>query len=303
MADQVENVVLSHAKGKRMTEYENAKPCIIDAHIHTWQLNDGRLIWTREKIGALYRDFTIADFKEQHTDVNPDGIIIVQATTTRSETIELLQQYANDILVRGVIGWVDLAADDIALKVEELTQLPKLIGIRAHPPHHFDTNWLMSAPVIRGMKMLAKNDIAIDYLVNTTQLDKFRAILDEVPGVRAVLNHGGRPFVMTGDTTEWKRDIYSTARDTDCYCKLSGLVERAGVEWNKETLKPWVEILIDAFGPERLIYASNWPIMTLMATPKIWVNTLIDLFDDFGLEQSAREQIFNTTAMNVYQCE
>lgn len=280
---------------------KNSQPNIIDSHIHTWRLNDDRKIWIREKIGALYRDFTLDDFKEQNSDLNLQGVFLVQAVTHGSETIELTQQYAHDPFVKGVVGWVDLAADDIAQKIEALTQLPKFAGIRAHPPHQFDANWLMSDPVIRGMKTLCEKNVTIDYLVNTTQLDKFRAIFDKVPGVRAVLNHGGRPFVMTGDTADWERDIRNLARDTNCYCKLSGLAERAGVEWNKETLKPWIEILIDAFGPERLMYASNWPIMTLMATPKIWVDTLIEIFDDFGLPESSRAQILSTTVSQVYQ--
>ena len=126
-------------------------------------------------------------------------------------------------------------------------------------------------------------------------------MFDKVPEVTAVLNHGGRPFVMTGDTSNWERDIRTLARETNCYCKISGLVERAGVEWDKETLKPWIAILIDAFGPERLLYASNWPIMTLMATPRIWIEALYEIFHDFGLDKPSREQIFSQTSQKIYQ--
>ena len=280
---------------------ENSSPSVIDSHIHTWKLNDGRKIWTREKIGALYRDYSLDEFKAAYTGLNLAGVIIVQAAVDTKETKELLQQYADDPLVKGVVGWVDLSADDIEQKIEELSQIPKFMGVRAHPPKHFDVDWLMSAATVRGMKVLTERNIPIDYLVNTTQLDEFRAVFEKVPGVKAVLDHAGRPFVMTGDTEKWERDIRNLARDTDCYCKLSGLSERAGVEWNKDTLKPWIEILLDAFGPERLIYGSNWPIMTLMSTPKIWVNTLNEIFDDFGLPESSRAQIFNTTVLQVYQ--
>jgi len=274
---------------------------IIDSHIHTWWLDDKYSIWTREKISALHRDFTLEDFKEENKQLPLEGVFLVQAVTDTAETIEQLGNYANDSFVKGVIGWVNLAADDIEEQIQILSQIPKFSGIRAHPPHHFDTEWLLSEPTVRGMNALTNKNIPIDYLINTTQFKEFRPVFDKVPNVKAVLNHGGRPFVMTGDTEAWERDIRSLARDTDCYCKLSGLVERAGVEWDKETLKPWLDILIDSFGPERLMYASNWPIMTLMATPNIWVNTLLEIFDDFGLSQSSCEQILSKTVMKVYR--
>ena len=194
-----------------------------------------------------------------------------------------------------------MADKKIEIKISQLKQWDKFSGVRAHPPRHFDTKWLLSDQVIFGMKALAERKIPIDYLMNTTQLNEFLSVFDKVPDVTAVLNHGGRPFVMTGDTSNWKRDIRTLARETNCYCKISGLVERAGVEWDKETLKPWIAILIDAFGPERLLYASNWPIMTLMATPRIWIEALYEIFHDFGLDKPSREQIFSQTSQKIYQ--
>ncbi len=263
--------------------------------------DDGRKIWIREKIGALQRDFSLADVKTQNAGLNVTGVFVVQAAADPTETTELLYQYTNETFVRGVVGWLNLAADDIDEQIEALMQHPKFCGIRAHPPQHFDADWLLSAAAVRGMTALAEKNLAIDYLVNTTQLNKLRSVCDAVPGVRAILDHGGRPYVMTGDTKEWAHNIRNLARHTNCVCKLSGLAERAGVEWNKQTLKPWIDILIDAFGPERLMFASNWPIMTLMATPHIWVDSLIDIFDDLGLPAAAQGQIFKSTALQVYQ--
>jgi L-fuconolactonase len=150
------------------------------------------------------------------------------------------------------------------------------------------------------MKILTAKQVPIDYLVNCTQLVAFLRVFDAVPGVCAVLDHGARPFVMTGDTRGWEQDIKDLARNTDCYCKLSGLAERAGVEWNTETLKPWVAILLETFGPERLIFASNWPIMSLMATPQIWLDCLISIFDELGVNADDRGLIFQGNAGNIY---
>ena len=273
---------------------------VIDAHIHTWALEDGRHMWIRDKIGALQRDFSIDTFKAQNRNTGVQGAILVQAVTEESETDELLAMYADDPFVLGVVGWVDLTSEKLVENIERLSCVSKFSGVRASPPHHFDMNWLLSEPVVRGMKVLAEKQVPIDYLVNCTQLVPFLRVFDAVPDVCAVLDHGARPFVMTGDTRVWEQDVKDLARNTNCYCKLSGLAERAGVEWNTETLKPWVAVLLETFGPERLIFASNWPIMSLMATPKIWLDSLNLIFDDLGVSPDDRSLIFQGTANSVY---
>lgn len=273
---------------------------VIDAHIHTWDRHDGRKIWIREKIGALQRAFSIDDFRRENRATDVEGALVVQAAADEKETYELIDMYADDPFVLGVVGWLDLTSETLADKLERLRGYEKFSGVRAQPPSQFDADWLISKSVVGGVKTLTEHKLAIDYLVNCNQLVAFRRAFDAVPGVCAVLNHGARPFVMTGDTAAWETDITALARHTNCYCKLSGLAERAGVEWDTETLKPWVAILLEAFGPERLIFASNWPVMTLMATPEIWLDCLTSIFDDLGVTAIERDLIFQKNARTVY---
>lgn len=273
---------------------------IVDAHIHTWRINDGKRIWIRDKIAALHRDFSLDDFEAMSSGCNVEAAIVVQAAANSDETDALIDQYQSEDRVAGIIGWLDLAADDIEERAARYAQRPKLCGIRAHPPRQFDMSWLMSAPVQRGLRAMADQSIPVDFLVNCTQLADFKRTLEPLEGLTAVLDHGGRPFVMTGDTAAWARDIADLAKNTDCRCKLSGLAERAGVEWTMETLKPWVAVLLETFGPERLVFASNWPIMTLMARPANWLDALTRILDDFGVSEADRAMIFAGNAKAVY---
>ncbi len=273
---------------------------IIDAHIHTWCLDDGFRIWIRQKIAALQRDFRIEDYAASVEDLGVDAAIVVQSATSSDETDRLIRQYRNDDTVAGVIGWLDLASPDVGDKAAECIENDKFCGIRAHPPHEFDVGWLLSQNVQEGLRVMEEQKIPVDFLVNCTQLSAFTRAIASFPDLPAILDHAGRPFVMTGDTDKWEADIGEIAQHTGCLCKLSGLVERAGVEWDMETLKPWIGILLETFGPDRLIFASNWPVMTLMASPRLWLETVNRLFDDFGVSSTDRQKIFCASALSAY---
>ncbi|MBT0958957.1 amidohydrolase family protein [Alphaproteobacteria bacterium KMM 3653] len=273
---------------------------IIDAHIHTWQLADGKKNWIREKIAALQYDFTMDDFAASVEGYDVEGAIIVQSSSDIAETDRLLAQSAGDPRVLGITGWLDLASEEVAQQADAYLKKPGFSGIRAESPSHFDTGWLLSDPVHRGLGVMAKKKVPVDFLMNCTQLTEFRQIVEPVEGLVSILDHGGRPFVMTGDTSAWKKDIQGIARNTQCYCKLSGLAERAGVEWTADTLEPWVSILLEEFGPERLIFATNWPVMRLMASPKYWIEALDTIFARAGLSHSDQQKIFADNAGQVY---
>ena len=278
---------------------------VIDPHIHLWSLSDGRDIWIRERIEALSRDFSLADFHAQsgRARLAVEGVHVVQASATVEETAHYLEEGRRDPFIRGVVGWVDLEDDPGRLgeTLDRLAATGHLSGIRAYPRREFDIGWLALPAVQRGLSLLARRGLPVDALANCTQLAALREALAPLDDLVAVVNHSGRPFVMTGNLTGWREDIAALAARPRTWCKLSGLVERAGVEWTAATLRPWVGALLDTFGPERLIYASNWPVMTLMSTYARWLDTLDALLDEFGLDAGERAAIFRDNAMAVYE--
>lgn len=283
----------------------SAERPVIDPHIHLWQRNDGRTLWIREGIAAMARDFSLADFQEESeaARLGVEGVHIVQASATHEETEAFLRASREDPFIRGVVGWVDLEDDAgrLGATLDRFSALGHLSGVRAYSPRAFDITWMALPAVRRGLGVLAARALPVDALANCTQLGELADALAGLDDLTVVLNHGGRPFVMTGDLGDWRPAIERLAARPGTMCKLSGLVERAGVEWQAATLKPYVGALLETFGPERLIYASNWPVMRLMSTYARWLDTLETLMAEFGLTGAEREAILSGNARRVYE--
>ncbi|WP_373636883.1 amidohydrolase [Yoonia sp. BS5-3] len=251
----------------------------IDAHVHFWELGETHNIWSARKIGGLQHDFTPQMLQPLCARAGIDGVIVVQAATDPRETAYMVR-----------------LAQDIA----RLRDIPKLCGIRAHPPKEFDPSWFTDPGLRQSYRVIGAHGVPVDFLANCTQLGPVCDLFTGVPEMTAVLNHGGRPFVMTGELGKWRTDMQRIAKDTGAYVKVSGLVERAGVEWQTDTLRPWVEALIEDFGCERLIFASNWPVMTLMGTYDLWWAAIQEIVQDAGVPDQAQAQLFGGTAARVY---
>lgn len=275
----------------------------IDAHVHFWGVSFPEKVWIRKKIAALQRDFSPDELKSLMRETGVEGVVLVQAAPDQQETEYFLDIASREDFVRGVVGWVDLEEDDDKLEVslEHYSKHPKFKGVRNHPPREFDPKWLRDSKAKRGYKRLIERSIPCDLMITCRQLKDTRELLLELPELTAVINHGGRPFVMTGEVEPWRSEMRAIARDTNAYCKLSGLLERAGQEWTTESVRPWVEILLETFGPNRLIFASNWPVMTIMATYAGWWSTLSSILDSIGASTRDREALLGGTAAKAYR--
>lgn len=275
----------------------------IDAHVHFWGVKFPEKVWIRKKIAALQRDFAPDDLRPLMREAGVEGVVLVQAAPDYQETDYFLEIAASEDFVRGVVGWVNLEEDEDTLEasLERYRKNPKFKAVRNHPPREFDVKWLRDSKVKRGYRKLIERSIPCDLMVTCRQLRETRELLLELVDLSAIINHGGRPFVMTGEVEPWASEMRAIARDTNAYCKLSGLVERAGQEWTTDSVQPWVETLLEAFGPNRLMFASNWPVMTIMATYAGWWETLADVLDRIGASVQDRDALLGATAAKAYR--
>lgn len=273
----------------------------LDAHIHLWQLNDGEHFWMREKIAALYRDFTEGDLQVLRAKCNVRGAIVVQACHTIRETQKWLDQAEKSDQLVGVVGWLNLFSENLREEVKRYQKSTKFVGLRPLPPDTFGGDWLSDPRSKTAIELLQSLDVSVDTLQRVENLSRARAFFSAFPGLRLVLNHGGRPSVMTGILEPWRSEIQAFAKETSAVVKISGLVERAGVEWSKESVRPYVATLIEAFGSKRCMFATNWPVSTISARYDLWVNTLVDILNDLGMSQEEKDDIMWRTASRHYR--
>ena len=273
----------------------------LDAHIHLWELNDGEHFWLRDKVAGLHRDFTEDDLRALRGKCDVGGAIVVQACHTTGETKKWLQRAEKSDQLAGVVGWLDLFSDKLEEEVREYRESPKFVGLRPLPPDTFGGDWLSDPRSKLAIKTLQALDVSIDTLHRVEDLPRARAFFREFPGLRLVLNHGGRPAVMTSIVDPWRSEIQAFAKETSAVVKCSGLVERAGVEWSKDSVKPYVATLIEAFGTRRVMFATNWPVITISSTYDLWVNTLVQILDELGLSKDEKDDIMWRTASKHYR--
>lgn len=275
----------------------------LDSHIHLWALDDGEPIWVREKIAALHRDFSESDLLALRTRCKVGGAIVVSASHTRRETHRWLERAERSDQLLGVVGWVDLFSEDLETATRAYQRSPKFVGLRPLPPDTFGGDWLADARSKASIQRLRALDVSVDLLQRVENLRVAREFFRQFPELRLVLDHGGRPAVMTGMLEPWRSEIRAFARETSAVVKCSGLVERAGIEWSKDSVKPYVAELIEAFGPRRTMFATNWPISTISSRYDLWVDTLVQILDELGLTQEQKDDVMWRTASRHYRID
>lgn len=273
----------------------------LDSHIHLWELDDGEHMWSRDKIAALHRDFTESDLRTLRAKCNVGGAIVVQACHTIRETRKWLERAEQSDQLAGVVGWLDIFSENLEAEIRAYQRSPKFVGLRPLPPDTFSGDWLGDSRSRASIKLLQELDVSVDTLQRVENLPCARAFFREFPGLRLVLNHGGRPAVMTGILEPWRSEIRAFAKETSAVVKCSGLVERAGIEWSKDSVKPYVAELIEAFGTKRTMFGTNWPISTISSTYDLWVNTLVQILDELGLTQEQKDDVMWRTASLHYR--
>ncbi|HVK24555.1 MAG TPA: amidohydrolase family protein [Actinokineospora sp.] len=279
---------------------------IIDAHHHVWDLSVRDQSWiSGPDLAPLRRDFTIADLEPVAAAAGVTAAILVQTITVPEETPEFLAMAAASPLIAGVVGWVDLTAPDVGDRLAELWSADggaSLVGIRHQVQAESDPDWLTRPNVLRGLATVADAGLAYDLLVLPHQLPAATRAAAMVPGLTFVLDHLGKPPIADGDTEPWASAVSELASLPNTVCKLSGMVTEADWgKWTVDDLRPYFDVVLDAFGPDRLMFGSDWPVSTLAASYAEVVAAAGEL--TANLSQSEQAAIFAGTATRVYQLQ
>ncbi|KZL26334.1 amidohydrolase family protein [Pseudovibrio sp. WM33] len=270
----------------------------IDAHHHFWKLSRGDYSWLTPKLNVLYRDFLTSDIQPLLTQAKMDGTILVQAADTVEETHFMLELAAEHDWILGVVGWVDMEAANAPDIISELSQNPKLVGIRPMIQDIEDDEWMLQDNLRPAIQALIDNNLTLDLLVQPRHLPHLKTFLSRYPDLRAVIDHGAKPDIRNKAIETWSQHVGDIARTSKVCCKLSGLLTEASENAEIEDIAPYAFHILKCFGPERVMFGSDWPVLLLANTYQNWVDMVEQLTAD--LPQADWEAIFGGTAAKFY---
>ncbi|MBQ1031259.1 amidohydrolase family protein [Micromonospora sp. C97] len=285
---------------------EPGRAGIVDAHHHLWVRARHPQSWIDPvTMAAIDADFEPADLAPLARGAGVTATVVVQSIPSVAETVDLLGIAAEDTVIRGVVGWVDLTADDVAERLDRLRSArggERLVGIRHLVQSETDPAYLDRPDVRRGIAAVGAAGLVFDLLVRQHQLPMAARLTRDLPEVSFVLDHLAKPAIGRPEMAQWSRDLRSLAASPNTTAKLSGLVtEVPGSAWTPGDLRPAVEDALDAFGPDRLMFGSDWPVCLLASSYQRWVDTVAELLD--GQDAADQASVWGATARRAYGLE
>jgi L-fuconolactonase len=269
----------------------------VDAHHHVWRLDRGDYAWLTPDL-PIHRDYSLQDLQPFLGDIT--ATVLVQAAPTEAETHFLLQvARGSDGLVRGVVGWVDLAAPDATARIAALADNPLLKGLRPMLHDIPDPTWILRPDIQPALAEIAARGLVFDALIRPGHLPVVLELAQRHPTLRIVIDHAAKPDIAAAAWQPWATDIARVAHETQAVCKLSGLVTEASPNWRIADLHRYIAHLIEVFGPERLLWGSDWPVVELAGGYARWCDATLELLRH--LSEPEHDAILGGNAASVYR--
>jgi len=273
----------------------------IDAHQHFWFYTPERDTWITDEMAALRRDFLPEDLEPVLKANGVDGCVAVQADQSEAETLLLLKLAEAYDIVKGVVGWVDLRSEHLYDRLEVLSQFEDLKGFR-HIAQAEPDDFLARPEVVRGIRQLAAFDFSYDILIYPKQLKTAWQLVQEVPEGRFVIDHCAKPLVSRKEITRWSNYMTEIAKSPNVFCKVSGLVTEADWKyWQKEDIFPYLDVVFEQFGPDRLLFGSDWPVCLVVADYDRVKSLLEEYLQPWGEE--VRQKVLGANAVHFYRID
>ena len=273
---------------------------MLDSHHHFWRYDPAEYGWIDDSMAALRRDFLPEDLKPEIDAVGIEGVVSVQARQSLQETRWLLELADQHDFIRGVVGWVPLVSPTVAGDLEPLAVNPKLRAVRHVLQDEPDPDYMLRSDFNEGIWALERFGLAYDILIYERQLPQAIRFVDRHPRQVFVLDHIAKPRVRDDLLSPWDENIRELARRENVYCKLSGVPTEAEWQgWTAGQIRPYLETAIEAFGPRRIMFGSDWPVCLLACNYSKW-HRLIREFTGH-LSSAEQQRIFGETAIEAYK--
>jgi L-fuconolactonase len=272
----------------------------IDAHQHFWHYDAVEYGWIDDSMAALRRDFLPHDLKPLLDEAGFGGCVAVQARQTLEETHWLLELAARNEFIRGIVGWVDLRSPNLAEQLGELTCNPKLVALRHVVQAEPDDEFMLRPDFRRGIAQLAEFGLVYDLLVYPRQLRAAVKLVSQFPWQRFVLDHIGKPLIAQAALEPWNTDIRALAQLPNVSCKVSGMVTEARWnQWRPQDFHPYLDVVFEAFGHQRIMIGSDWPVCTVAANYGSTMHIVTDYIAQLPSEQ--QDAILGGNCAGVYR--
>jgi L-fuconolactonase len=261
----------------------------IDSHQHYWHFNTADYGWMGENMSVIKRDFLPTDLLPELKSIDFDGSVAVQARQSLEETNWLLQLADEHPHIKGVVGWLDLQSEQAEEQIAAFAKHPKAVGVRHVIHDEEDIDFMLRPEFIRGVQLLEKYDMAYDILIFPKHLTNTIEFVKQFSEKQTfVVDHIAKPLIKDGIVSPWKEDIAALATFPNVYCKLSGMVTEADWNtWTPENIRPYLDVVMEAFGPERILIGSDWPVCLVAGKYSEVMQVVIDYISTFTEKEQA----------------
>lgn len=272
---------------------------IIDTHQHFWKYDPVNYSWINDEMQVIRRDFLPGDLAVVLKENKVQGCVAVQADQTEAETDWLLELAAKNDFIQGVVGWVDLRSNAIEERLQHYTQFKKLKGFR-HVLQGEEPSFMLQKDFLNGINKLNQFGFAYDILIFPQHLSAALQLVEQFPQQRFVVDHVAKPYIKDGKIDEWKAGMQQLAQYNNVYCKISGMVTEADWKtWTADQLKPYIDVVVESFGIDRIMYGSDWPVCLVASSYNKWIETVQNYFASFSVED--QQKVFSSNAINFYK--
>lgn len=274
----------------------------IDAHQHFWRYDPKRDAWITDSMSVLRRDYLPEDLLGELCRNQMDASVVVQADQSENETAFLLDLAERYSFIAGVVGWVDLRARNLPDRLEYYSRFKKLRGFRHIVQSEPDDCFLFRSDVVRGIGYLQKFGFTYDLLIYPKQMPAALELMERVPDQRIVIDHIAKPPIQTKQIASWAKHLRAMASSPVVYCKVSGLTTEAGWRsWRADEFKPYLDVVFEAFGTDRLLFGSDWPVCLLAGTYQRVKGLITDYIKE--LPDSQQDKVLGGNAERFYSLE